>query len=162
MKSYISAKQVKAYKAYRVTYPDGKVVFHVPGTNIPVGSKIEEGYRVIYPDGYKSWCPKEQFKKSYMQLFSDEDEISEEMLANFFRGMTVSRSDEGRTVYVKVVLRNGDVMTESYTFSTIDQYDEETGVGHCMERIYDKLRGHLEFMLHCAVHGVDLGGGDDE
>lgn len=61
MKKYIGTKTVQATPAVR---KGGKV--YLPGDEIPKSLEtVEEGYKVIYPNGYESWCPKDEFEKTY-------------------------------------------------------------------------------------------------
>ena len=61
MKKYIGTKTVQATPAVR---KGGKV--YLPDEEIPKSLEtVEDGYKVIYPNGYESWCPKEEFEKTY-------------------------------------------------------------------------------------------------
>lgn len=61
MKKYIGTKTVQATPAVR----KGDKVY-LPGDEIPKSLEpVEDGYKVVYPNGYESWCPKEEFEKTY-------------------------------------------------------------------------------------------------
>lgn len=61
MKKYIGTKTVQATPAVR----KGDKIY-LPGDEIPKSLEtVEDGYKVIYPNGYESWCPKDEFEKTY-------------------------------------------------------------------------------------------------
>lgn len=61
MKKYIGTKTVQATPAVR---KGGKV--YLPSDEIPKSLEtVEDGYKVVYDNGYESWCPKDEFEKTY-------------------------------------------------------------------------------------------------
>ncbi len=61
MKKYIGTKTVQATPAVK----KGDKVY-LPDEAIPKSLEPkEEGYKVVYENGYESWCPKDEFEKTY-------------------------------------------------------------------------------------------------
>ncbi len=74
MKKYIGTKTVQATPAVR---KGGKI--YLPEDAIPKTLEtVEEGYKVVYENGYESWCPKDEFEKTYHLAETELDRMNVE------------------------------------------------------------------------------------
>jgi hypothetical protein len=118
-----------------------------------------DGYKVVYPDGYESWSPKDVFEAAYMEIVpnphlkTDMPSISQSMVDDFICEKYVQTLGEKTTV-VCVVLKNGFEIVESSACVSAENYSEEMGAEICMEKIKDRIRMLLGFLLQTAVNGV--------
>lgn len=116
------------------------------------------GYKVIYPDGYESWSPTDVFEKAYMEVdgnphLKSNISISQKMVDDFILETWTTTLGEKTTV-VRALLKNGFEIVESSACVDPENYSEEMGKEICLEKIKDKIWGHLGFLLQTAIHGV--------
>lgn len=119
----------------------------------------EEGYLVVYPDGYRSWCPKDRFLE---QSFAIEkpDTISPNDIPHWQRmGFDAMASITAGDKPVTLVQRrhpNGFVDHETATCVDPKNYSELKGSEICTERLDNRLRDRLGFVLAWAKNGLHL------
>lgn len=120
-------------------------------------SPEDPGYMVKYPDGYTSWCPKAEFEKRNISLAADNNTISQKDVDAMIKHIHVSEIEPNtlgtKIIIVTATLSNGFTITESSTCVDPQNYDPETGLTCCMERIKNKVRLLLGFLLSCGVNG---------
>lgn len=133
------------------------------GWGLPTdGNYDEPGYFIKHPDDCVTWCPKKTFERDHMPITKG-DSVTEEDVNAMIKQIHVDQitpNDLGSVVTVTTVtLANGFTLTESSTCVDPDNYDVETGVDCCMERIKDKIWYLLGFLLSCGFNGFQIGGG---
>lgn len=153
MKKYISFKLVDAEPAYR----HNGTIYPKTGA-YPKAMVLEDGYKLQYPDGYVSFCPKDIFEKSYLEVQRNEAlpsgvSIGPEMVESFIDEYHISTSGKKTTV-VRAELVNGFEIVESSSCVDTANYSEEIGAEICKERIRNKVWGYLGFMLQTAFTGI--------
>lgn len=146
MKNYISVKQVKAEPC--AAWKDFK------------GHKEDdEGYKIYYPDGYVSWCPKDVFKKQYLQL-EEENKITQNDVDSFIEKVETTKMGNKTTV-VQATFKNGFSMVSGSSCVDPQNFNMEIGKQCCMERIKDHVWEFLGFLLQSAKNGFS-GNGDNK
>lgn len=132
------------------------------GWGLPTdGNYDEPGYFIKHPDDCVTWCPKKTFERDHMPITKG-DSVTEEDVNAMIKQIHVDQitpNDLGSVVTVTTVtLANGFTLTESSTCVDPENYDVETGVDCCMERIKDKIWYLLGFLLSCGFNGFQKGG----
>ena len=132
------------------------------GWGLPTDEKYDEpGYFIKYPDDYVTWCPKKTFERDHMPIVKG-DTVTEEDVNAMIKQIHVDQitpNDLGSVVTVTTVtLSNGFTITESSTCVDPENYDVETEVDYCIERIKDKIWYLLGFLLSCGFNGFQKGG----
>ncbi|MGI5947745.1 MAG: Gp49 family protein [Lachnospiraceae bacterium] len=154
MKKYIGTKLVKAKPMTRGEYNNFR------GWQIPENENPEDkGYLVEYSDSYLTWSPKEVFEKAYIAVDDNKNlpsgvSIGVEMVDKFI-SYTETCTMGDRTTVVRCVLRNGFEIVESSSCVDPKNYSKEMGHEICMNKIKDKIRELLGFLLQTAWHGID-------
>lgn len=92
-------------------------------------SSEKDGYEVTYNDGYKSWCPKSIFERTYFEIKFD-DKLSPEDIDNFIKS-------ESCTTCVKP-----------------ENYDINIGKKYAIEKAKDQIWSGLRFVLQWAINGL--------
>lgn len=163
MKKYISCKMVEAHPAtHAEAYAEKKGTTLMSAANILEAMAIdptEVGYALTYPDGYKSWCPKDEFERAYMECDGNPElkskvSISQKMVDEFIAFTEVSTVGDKTTVVV-ATLRNGFTIVEASSCVDPANYSQEMGKEICMEKIKDKIWFLLGFLLQSAVNGLN-------
>ena len=72
MRTYISTKIVNAE---RMTNGDFWRVIRKDPSRIDPKTENDEGFYLEYPDNYRSWCPKDEFLRTYRPVSSDEKDL---------------------------------------------------------------------------------------
>jgi len=153
MDKYIGTKLVEAKEMNLGDYNKFK------GWTIPENENPKtEGYMVKYSDDYISWCPKEQFEKNNLKVSENKNlpsgvSIGQEMVEDFIKEKYVSTIGD-KTTLVRVVLANGFEIIESSACVDKANYSEEIGAECCMDKIKDKIRMLLGFLLQTAFKGI--------
>ena len=133
------------------------------GWGLPTdGNYDEPGYFIKHPDDCVTWCPKKTFERDHMPIVKG-DAVTEEDLDAMIKQIHVDQvtpNDLGSIVIVTTVtLANGFTITESRTCVDPKNYDVETEVDCCIEKIKDKIWYLLRFLLSCSFNGFQKGGG---
>lgn len=153
-KTYVGVKLINARPLTRGEYNKYKH-WQIPADENP----NDEGYLVQYKDDYVSWSPKEVFDQSHIEVIkndelkTDKPSISPQMIEDFIDKIEVV-SDGPKTTIVKVTLKNGFVRVESSSCVSPENYDSETGIKICVDKVKDQMWGFLGFLLQTATHGV--------
>lgn len=145
MDRYISFKMTKAAPMNLYEYS-----MNIKGVDCKEENK--EGYYVVYPDGYESWCPKEVFEATNMQI-ADNCTISQQNVDDFIADMKISTIGEKTTV-VHATLMNGFEIIESSSCVDPANYNEILGADICKQKIKDKIWNLLGFLLQTARYGM--------
>lgn len=69
MKKYIGTKQVEATPMTMGIAYD-KCLLH-RDTVLCAGDRHKDGYYLLYENGYESWCPKDEFEKTYRPILDE-------------------------------------------------------------------------------------------
>lgn len=124
------------------------------GWNIPENEDPNrEGYMVKYSDDYISWCPKEVFEKSNLEI-EKPDSISQSDVDKFILGQEVTKIGPKTTV-ARFTMINGFDSVESSACVSPENYNEEIGTEICKERVKNYIWNHLGFLLQCAKYGFN-------
>lgn len=148
---YLEVRLVEAESALKV---DGKV--WPSSAPVPDDARVEEGYLVRRPGEGVNWEDGVRFRWHHLRLGEKQDtktdapQASLEMVDNFITDLEIQKSG-CKTVVVSAQLMNGIELTETFTFGTPEDYNEEQGVKICLEAIQNKVRGFLDFMLWTAA-----------
>lgn len=113
------------------------------------------GYLVTYPDGYKGWCPKKQFEEAYWGV-EQNSIITHESVENFI-DTYISSKLGAKTAVVHATCLTGFEMTETAACVNPDNYDQEIGNAIALDKIKNRLWGHLGFVLQWAKYGLKNG-----
>lgn len=137
MKNFIGCKLVKAEPQEK----DGK-----------------PGYCVVYRDGYKSWSPKDEFERAYLEVQDNPNlasgvSIGPDMVKAFIKDYKVVEPDD-KTTIVHATLVNGFTITESSSCVDPSNYSQKIGIEICLKRIENKVWELLGFLLQTAFAGV--------
>lgn len=113
-----------------------------------------EGYKVVYPDGYESWSPKAIFDAGYYAI-SGKDSLVRQDVLDFAASKEFRCSKIGmKTAVAQVRCLTGFEITECSACVSEANYDQAKGVEVAVERIEDKLWGHLGFVLQWVLNGL--------
>lgn len=148
MNKYIRCNLVQAVPQVRTLISDNNEVIN------------QDGYKVVYQNGYESWCPKEEFEKNSLEVFSNKKltnspiSVSKDMIIDLIQRSTINtQTIDGKTTIVHCVLPNGFTMVESSSCVDPLNYQEDIGRQICLENIENKLWGLLGFLLCSAKEG---------
>lgn len=112
----------------------------------------EDGYGVTYPDGYKFWCPKDVFEKSYFEL-SVEDRITPNDIDNFIAFEDHITAGSKNTVSVLTCLTGFESIGTSACVKP-ENYDINIGKKYSAEKAKDQIWAGLGFVLQWAINGI--------
>lgn len=113
------------------------------------------GYEVTYDNGYKSWSPKDVVESAYLMLQPENDGniVMRTDVDAFIVGCESMKLGEKTTV-VNAHTRTGfDLIAHSSCVSP-EKYNHKLGTQYAMERVANKLWGHLGFVLQWAKNGL--------
>ena len=113
-----------------------------------------KGYKVAYKNKYFSWCSKELFETINFPI-EDGNKITESDAVNMINQVQVTTIDR-MTTFVYVTLLNGFTLTETSSCINPISYSEKIGTDICMEKVVNKVRFLLEFLLQTAQNGFML------
>ena len=157
MKKFIGFKMIQAKEITQNEWYTHK-------TGLPINKEYtkeeKDGYLVEYEGGYQSWSPKENIKKTYMQI-SEKNTITQENVDNFIKEIKIVTIGE-KTTLVHATLENGFAITKTSACVDPENYDEKIGAEICMEHIKNEVWYLLGFLLQQRVHEskfVDVAGG---
>lgn len=112
----------------------------------------EDGYEVTYPDGYKSWCPKSIFERTYFEIKAD-DKLSPEDINNFIKSESCTTIGKKTTIGVLTCL-TGFEATVSSSCVKPENYDINIGKKYAIEKAKDQIWSGLGFVLQWAINGL--------
>ena len=108
---------------------------------------------------YRSWnedhtaldaISKAEFEKTYLFKFENEDRISETDITNFVTAINFLQSGKN-TLLARAALINGGVLVESHSYLNPADFNEQEAMSACLDKIYDKIRFLLTFLLQCTI-----------
>lgn len=70
MNNYLSTKIVKAEPMDHHTFLN-----KVKNQDVSVDQENQSGFFIQYPDGYKSWCPSDEFSRTYRLVSGSEVDL---------------------------------------------------------------------------------------
>lgn len=146
---YLGVKLIKARKAWRI---NGSAIVYDMNRMVQHDDVVDEGYEVEYPDGYKSFSPKDVFKKTYYMILSP-NKIQEGDVLNFIKEGYSLRLGEKTTVVCDTTLTGFDTVGIAACVNP-STYDHDMGCGVARRDIKDKIWGHLGFVLQWAINGL--------
>lgn len=146
---YIGVNLIKARPAYRI---NGNEIVYGLNRARNLNDVVEEGYEVIYPDNYKSFSPKDVFKKVYYMILSP-NKIQEGDVLNFLKEVYSLRLGEKTTVVCNTTLTGFDIVGIAACVNP-STYDHDMGYDIARRDIKDKIWGHLSFVLQWAINGL--------
>ena len=114
------------------------------------GTNSGPGYRYWNQEHTKlEWVPQEDFEKEYPVKLEDNKTITDSDVANFIAA-THYWNVSANTLVVEAELINGSLVSETYSFPSSCDLDEEEAKRICMRQIYEKVKFLLAFLLQCA------------
>lgn len=115
-------------------------------------SSEKDGYEVTYNNGYKSWCPKSIFERTYFDIKFD-DKLSPEDIDNFIKSESCTTVGKKTTIGVLTCL-TGFEATESSSCVKPENYDINIGKKYAIEKAKDQIWSGLGFVLQWAINGL--------
>lgn len=123
----------------------------------PARKNGQGGYEINYPDGYTSWCPRDVFKKYYIEAPVNPDTgkpyVTKSMEEDFIDSVEVTTM-YNRVTVVSAKLKNGFIVTKSSACIDPANYDSKIGVDNCKKAIIDEVRMLLGFLMSTVVYGI--------
>ena len=111
-------------------------------------------YEVTYEDGYKSWCPKDVFERSYYQI---QDNNGEGLYRNDVEGFidTVESIKIGtKTTNTTITCLTGYEVNAQSSCVKPENYNIEIGEQIAKPKAVDTIWSHLGFVLQWARNGL--------
>lgn len=121
------------------------------------GVPSDKGYIVTYPDMHLDWVPKEAFESAHLPIERNGDTpfVTDTMVDNFIKSYEVHKVS-GKTIVVAAVLVNGFEVVESCScVSSLSNYNDSKGTNICKDKIRDKVKFLLDFLLQSSLSGFN-------
>lgn len=151
MQKFIGVKLTEAKPMTRGRYNEYR------GWVIPADENpLDAGCLVKHASGYESWCPLDEFVKQNTLVRGDKNTITQKDVDNFIGSMIVNTIKMGgvaKSTLVSATLVNGFVMHETSSCVDPANYDEQVGADICVEKIKEKVKYLLGFLLQCSLNG---------
>lgn len=112
------------------------------------------GYEVTYLDGYKSWCPKDVFERSYYQI---QDSDGEGLYRNDIEGFidkVESIKIGNKTTNVTVTCLTGYEINAQSSCVKPENYNTQIGAEIAKPKAINTIWAHLGFVLQWARNGL--------
>lgn len=93
--------------------------------------------------------PKAEFEKTYLFKFENDESITETDINNFITAVYFLQAGKN-TMLARATLLNGGVLVESHSYINSADFNEQEAVSACLDKIYDKIRFLLTFLLQCT------------
>lgn len=74
-----------------------------------------------------------------------------EIVESFVLEMNAVKVNDGRTLVLTTRLRNNYIITESFSATSEEDYDQDAFIEICKARTMNKIWDHLIFLWHCAT-----------
>ena len=74
-----------------------------------------------------------------------------EIVESFVLEMNAVKVSDGRTLVLTTRLRNNYIITESFSATCEEEYDQDAFIEICKARTMNKIWDHLIFLWHCAT-----------
>lgn len=147
MSKFIGVKMVEAVTMTAVDAAN-------KGYKVNVEGFYKEGYAITYEDGYKSWCPKDVFERSY---YSIQDSNGEMLYRNDVEGFIdkVESIKIGvKTINTTVTCLTGYEVHGQSACVKSENYDMAIGETYAKPKAVDAIWAHLGFVLQWARNGL--------